>query len=146
MTLMSMSSSASLKIGDVARRAGVAPRVIRYYEQQGLLSAPRSENGYRAYDDAHVERITRIAGLVQAGLPTRLVKVLLEAEDACARDEATCPRAVAEQLAEELVAIEARIKCLTRSRDTVREFLHRTHRELLDAAPAAASATSRSSA
>lgn len=115
-----------MKIGEVARRTGVSTRLIRYYEQQGLLEATRAPNGYRTYADHHADRVERIAGLVQAGIPTRLVKVLLDAEDACARAEPTCPAEVAEQLAAELVAIEGRISCLTRSRDTVREFLRRT--------------------
>lgn len=119
-------STPCLKIGDVARRAGVAPRLIRYYEQQGLLQATRSDNGYRAYDDEQVERVRRIADMVRAGLPTRLVKVILEAEDACARDQPTCPVELAEALSAELQAIESRIACLTRSRDTIREFLRRT--------------------
>lgn len=115
-----------MKIGDVARRTQVAPRLIRYYEQQGLLAAERAANGYRSYTDEDVERVDRVAGLVQAGLPTRLVKVLLDAEDAAARHEPTCPLAVAEQLAEELTGLESRIACLTKSRDTIRDFLVRT--------------------
>lgn len=120
-----------MKIGEVAARTGVATRLIRYYEQQGLLTADREANGYRSYGEAHIERVTRIAGLVQAGIPTRLVKVLLEAEDASARDEPTCALEVAEQLARELDAIEQRIACLSRSRDTVRKFLERTRSEVL---------------
>lgn len=120
-----------MKIGEVAERTQVAPRLIRYYEQQGLLSADRADNGYRTYTDAHVERVRRIAGLVQAGIPTRLVKVLIEAEDAAARDEPTCPREVAEQLAAELGPIEDRIACLTLSRDTIRDYLERTRHEVL---------------
>ena len=120
-----------MKIGEVAERTGVASRLIRYYEQQGLLTADREANGYRSYGESHVERVTRIAGLVQAGIPTRLVKVLMEAEDASARNEPTCPLEVAEQLARELDAIEQRIACLTRSRDTVQRFLQRTRREVL---------------
>lgn len=120
-----------MKIGEVAERADVAPRLIRYYEAQGLLETERAPNGYRRYDDADVERVRRIAGLVQAGIPTRLVKVLLEAEDARARDEPTCPLEVAESLARELEALEARIVCLTRSRDSVRDFLERTRSEVL---------------
>ena len=88
-----------MKIGDVAERTQVATRLIRYYEQQGLLTAARTPNGYRTYTEADVGRVSRVAGLVQAGIPTRLVKVLLEAEDANARNEPTCPLAVAEQLA-----------------------------------------------
>jgi DNA-binding transcriptional MerR regulator len=127
-----------VKIGEVAERTQVAPRLIRYYEQQGLLTPDRADNGYRTYTDEHVERVGRIAGLVQAGIPTRLVKVLLDAEDAAARDEPTCPAQVAEQLAAELGPLEARIACLTRSRDTIRTYLERTrHEALLSAHPSA---------
>lgn len=115
-----------MKIGELAARTGVATRLIRYYEQQGLLSADRAPNGYRTYTDAHAERVSRVAGLVQAGLPTRLVKVLLDAEDACALEAPTCTREVAELLAEELVGLESRIACLTKSRDTIRTYLERT--------------------
>jgi DNA-binding transcriptional MerR regulator len=127
-----------MKIGDVAARTGVAARLIRYYEQQELLAAPRAENGYRTYTDADVDRVARIAGLVQAGLPTRLVKVLLDTEDAVARGQETCPLAVAEQLAGELGRLESRIACLSRSRDTIREFLVRTEHEVLLRGDAAA--------
>lgn len=120
-----------MKIGDVAKRTQVAPRLIRYYEQQGLLSAGRSANGYRSYTEKDVARIERVAGLVQAGLPTRLVKVLITAEDAAERNEPTCPVAVAEQLADELRGLEARITCMSRSRDTIREYLVRTRHEVL---------------
>ena len=115
-----------MKIGDVAEHAGVAPRLIRYYEDQGLLHVGRSANGYRTYTDADVERVKRVAGLVQAGIPTRLVKVLIEADDAEARQEQTCPIDVAELLAQELDGLDSRIACLTRSRDTIRAFLQRT--------------------
>ncbi|MGS0687645.1 MerR family transcriptional regulator [Nakamurella sp. GG22] len=121
-----------MKIGELAAQTRVAPRLIRYYEQQGLLRADRTPNGYRSYTREHVDRISRVAGLVQAGIPTRLVKVLLDAEDAAARNEPTCPLDVAEQLAAELGPIEARIACLTRSRDTIRDFLQRTQHEVLE--------------
>lgn len=75
--------------------------------------------------------MTRIASLVRAGIPTRLVKVLLDTEDAAARGEPTCPLDVAEQLAAELGPIEDRIACLTRSRDTIRSYLTRTRHEAL---------------
>ncbi|MFC6507317.1 MerR family transcriptional regulator [Promicromonospora citrea] len=120
-----------MKIGELAARTGVSPRLIRYYEQQGLLVADRAANGYRAYTEQHVERVDRVAGLVQAGIPTRLVKVLLDAEDAAERKDPTCPREVAAQLAEELVGVQARIDCLTRSRDTIRDFLMATQHEIL---------------
>jgi DNA-binding transcriptional MerR regulator len=124
-----------MKIGELATRAGVAPRLVRYYEQQGLLTARRADNGYRTYGEEDVERVARVAGLVRAGLPTRLVKVLLDMEETAAAARPTCSRTVAELLATELAGIEERIACLTRSRDTVRGFLARTeHAALLDGA------------
>lgn len=120
-----------MKIGELAARTGVNARLIRYYEEQELVDADRAPNGYRTYTEAHVERVSRVAGLVQAGIPTRLVKVLLDTEDAAARAEPTCPREVAEQLASELKGVQARIDCLTRSRDAIRGFLLATQHEAL---------------
>ncbi|TYL53987.1 MerR family transcriptional regulator [Agromyces mariniharenae] len=115
-----------MKIGELASRAGVSPRLVRYYEQQGLLAPNRRPNGYRDYDEEHVDRVIRVAGLVQAGLATRLVKEVLELEDAAADERPSCPRTVADMLALELTGIEERIACLSRSRDTIRDFLART--------------------
>ncbi|TWG92079.1 DNA-binding transcriptional MerR regulator [Nocardioides sp. J9] len=112
-----------MKIGELAERTGVAARLIRYYEQQGLLEADRLPNGYRTYTDEHVEQVGRIAGLVQSGIPTRLVRALLEAEAACATEAAACSREVAALLAAELDGLEKRIACLVRSRDTIRQVL-----------------------
>lgn len=130
-----------MRIGELAERTQVPPRLIRYYEQQGLLAADRGANGYRCYGEEHVARVSRVAGLVQAGLPTRLVKMLIDAEEAAALDQPTCPLQVAEQLAKELQDLDSRIACLTRSRDTVRDYLARTRHELLLAMPGDATAT-----
>lgn len=126
-----------MKIGELARKVDVAPRLIRYYEQQGLLTAARSENGYRQYSDADAARLQRAAGLVRAGIPTRLVKVLLDAEDAADRTDAACPREVASLLSTELTGLDDRIACLTQSRDTIRRFLARTTDEIAEREDAA---------
>ena len=48
----------SLKIGEVADRAGVSAAAVRYYERIGVLpAASRSGNGYRTYDERTVERL-----------------------------------------------------------------------------------------
>lgn len=50
-----------MQIKTLARCTGVDVQTIRYYEKQGLLPAPaRRDNGYRDYDDAHVERLAFI--------------------------------------------------------------------------------------
>lgn len=116
-----------MKIGELARRTGVAPRLLRYYEQQGLITAQRAENGYREYSEADVAQVERVVGLVRAGMPTRLVRVVLDIDGiASAELAATCTRNLAEQLAAELAEIDGRIACLAKSRETIHRFLTQT--------------------
>jgi DNA-binding transcriptional MerR regulator len=64
-------------IGELAARTGASHRSLRYYEQQGLLAATRTENGYRAYDDAAVEAVARIRALLAAGLGVDAIRTVL---------------------------------------------------------------------
>ncbi|MFC5747315.1 MerR family DNA-binding transcriptional regulator [Actinomadura rugatobispora] len=57
-----------MRIGEVARRAGVSTRALRYYEQQGLITAERDRNGYRIYEPGTVPLVRDIARLLRAGL------------------------------------------------------------------------------
>ncbi len=78
-----------MRIGDVAERAGVSTRALRYYEEQGLLPAERTSSGQRVYDEAAVERVQLIQQLYAAGLASRLIVDLLPCVDAgVASDEA----------------------------------------------------------
>jgi DNA-binding transcriptional MerR regulator len=50
-----------MKIGEIARRAGMTASAIRFYEERGLLvSVGRGSNGYRDYSEADIERLERI--------------------------------------------------------------------------------------
>ncbi|MCL4302081.1 MAG: heavy metal-responsive transcriptional regulator [Anaerolineae bacterium] len=47
-----------LHISELARQVGMAPSMIRYYEEIGLLPpAARNESGYRIYNETDVERL-----------------------------------------------------------------------------------------
>ncbi|WP_414505174.1 MerR family transcriptional regulator [Streptomyces sp. NEAU-L66] len=60
-----------MRIGELAHRTGVSTRVLRYYEERGLLRAQRDANGYRRYDEKEsVERGGRIRELLALGLNT----------------------------------------------------------------------------
>ncbi len=116
-----------MRVGELAEATGVAPRMLRYYEEQGLLTSHREPNGYRSYDDAAVERVRTVKSLIASGLPTRLVRVVLDVE-ALADDERSpsCSREFAEMLAAERASLEDKIACLSKSRDTVTRYLERT--------------------
>jgi len=121
-----------MKIGELARRAGVSTRVLRYYEQQGLLAPARAGNTYREYTDDDVARAERVALMVRSGVPTRLIRVLLDLEETQRRSpEESCPLQVAELLAAELAELDARISCLSRSRQTIHDYLERTNHAAL---------------
>ncbi len=70
-----------LRIGDVAGRAGVSTRALRYYEEQGLLPAERTTSGQRVYPEAAVERVQLIQRLFAAGLPSRTIRQQLPSVD-----------------------------------------------------------------
>lgn len=47
-----------MKIGEMAKQAGLPAETVRYYEKIGLLPAPeRDANGYRSYRDQHLDRL-----------------------------------------------------------------------------------------
>lgn len=54
-------------IGELAKRTLCSVRVIRHYEQSGLLSSIRAGNGYRHFDEAAVEHVLRIRVLLRNG-------------------------------------------------------------------------------
>lgn len=66
-----------MRIGEVASRAGVSTRALRYYEEQGLLASERTGGGQRVYPDSAVERVRLIQQLFAAGLPSRTVVQLM---------------------------------------------------------------------
>jgi len=47
---------ALMRIGELAARAGVSVRALRYYEEQNLLASVRSPSGQRQYPDSAVDR------------------------------------------------------------------------------------------
>ena len=58
-----------LRIGELARRTGVKPDLLRAWEQRyGLLQPSRSEGGFRLYTDLDERRVRRTAELISGGL------------------------------------------------------------------------------
>jgi DNA-binding transcriptional MerR regulator len=115
-----------MKIGELAKRAGTSTRMLRYYESQGLLQARRGSNGYRYFSDGDVERARTIASLIRSGLPTKLIRVLLSAQDRPDDWTDACDQEFTALLRAELDALDDKIACLTRSRTAVSAYLDRT--------------------
>lgn len=70
-----------MRIGELAKRSGLSNRMLRYYEEQGLVTPRRLDNGYRVYDEYLVDRVGKIRGLLDAGIPTRIICDILPCLD-----------------------------------------------------------------
>ena len=98
-----------LTVGHVARRAGVSPHTVRYYERVGLLkAASRTGAGYRDYSEDALERLRFIRDAQRLGLRLQDIRDLLEI-----RDRGQCPCGHTRQLVEtRLTLVRAEIRRL----------------------------------
>ncbi|MGH8946220.1 MAG: heavy metal-responsive transcriptional regulator [Acidimicrobiia bacterium] len=102
-----------MRIGEVARRVGVATSAIRFYEQAGLLPEPeRTPSGYRDYDSSVIDRLGFIRAGQAVGLTLGKLHDVLQIRD---RGEAPC-RHVTELIDTRIREIDERISDLRRLR------------------------------
>jgi DNA-binding transcriptional MerR regulator len=110
----------ALRIGQVAKRAGVSPDTIRYYERLGLLPKPeRTRAGYRQYPPSAVDRVTLVRQALRFGFSLRDVARFMRIR---ASGGAPCGdvRTSAERI---LAAVDQQIRELTAARETIRQTL-----------------------
>jgi MerR family transcriptional regulator, redox-sensitive transcriptional activator SoxR len=66
----------TLSIGQVARRTGLRPSALRYYEDAGILPAPARVSGRRCYDAGIIRRVDLLRFAQQAGFKLEEIKTL----------------------------------------------------------------------
>lgn len=66
-----------LKLDELAERAGVSPRTVRYYVQRGLLPAPEFRGPDTAYGEEHLHRLKAIRVLQERHLPLDAIEATL---------------------------------------------------------------------
>lgn len=57
-----------MRIGELANRAGVSIKTVRYYEQLGLVEAAREPNGYRSFGENDVRIVAEVRELSEIGI------------------------------------------------------------------------------
>ncbi|HYS55245.1 MAG TPA: MerR family transcriptional regulator [Thermoanaerobaculia bacterium] len=65
-------------IGEVARRVGVRPSTVRYYEARGLVAADRRVGGKRVYGQEAIERLALIAFAKKLGFSLAEIRTLFD--------------------------------------------------------------------
>ena len=113
-----------MRIGELSARSGVPVRMLRYYEEKGLLSPGRGANGYREYDDRDVTRAGLVSSMIRSGLPTKLIVPLLQ-QRCGARDVDGPDEDVVALLDAEAARLDSRIACMRLSRRAIQGYLDR---------------------
>lgn len=129
-----------MKISELARRAGVTTKAVRYYEALGLLEPERLANGYRTYTEHDVRLVREIRALHRLGIPVERTRPFLECLAAGSAHADDCPASLAtyreaiDELTERIEALTARRTALIAN---LRVAAHRGSRVVLqEAGPA----------
>ena len=110
----------SLKIGKVARLAGVGVETIRFYEREGLIAEPpRRESGYRQYPQETVSRIRFIRRAKELGFSLKEIMELLALR---IDPEATC-KDIRERAEIKVTDIEEKVRTLQRMKKALGKLI-----------------------
>jgi MerR family transcriptional regulator, redox-sensitive transcriptional activator SoxR len=71
------SHASELTVGQLAARSGVAVSALRFYEEQGLISARRTTGNQRRYPRATLRRVAFIRASQRVGIPLNRISVAL---------------------------------------------------------------------
>ena len=113
-----------MNIGAAAQASGLSAKMIRYYEQIGLLPAAiRRDSGYRDYDSRDVDTLRFVRQARALGFTLDTIRALLSLWQDGQRSSADVKALALAQVAE----LDQRISDLTRMRDAVARLAHRCH-------------------
>ena len=113
-----------MNIGDASAASGVSAKMIRYYEQIGLIRpAARTESGYRVYSPSEVETLRFIRRARDLGFSVEEMGTLLALWQDKARESADVKRVALQHVAE----IEKRIVELEGMARTLRHLAGHCH-------------------
>jgi MerR family transcriptional regulator, redox-sensitive transcriptional activator SoxR len=107
-----------LSIGEVARRAGLRPSALRYYERIGLLPQPARVNGRRRYDPQVVGQLAVLRFAQRAGFTLAEMRRMFRVVGVAAPREAWQPLGMAK-----LRELEARVEQLQHMRRLLQRAL-----------------------
>lgn len=123
-----------MRIGELAERAGMTTRTLRYYEARGLLPAGRTANGYRSYGEDDVRLLEQIRTLQDFGFGLEETRPFVECLRAGHPAGDSCPASL-EVYRRKLAELDDCIERLRAVRDQVGAQLVRAELELSDRPP-----------
>jgi MerR family transcriptional regulator, copper efflux regulator len=111
-----------MQIGEAAARSGVSAKMIRYYEDIGLVPrSARRPQGYRDYDDQDVHRLRFVARARDLGFTIKEIAELLRLYSNRRRSSADVKRVALRHVAE----LEAKIRMMRQLKRTIQHLADR---------------------
>jgi Cu(I)-responsive transcriptional regulator len=108
-----------MNIGEVASRAGLPAKTIRYYEDIGLIKPLRDDNGYRAFRDSDLHKLAFLSRARALGFTIEDCRTLL----ALYADEERASSDVKAVAQEHLTQIDEKIAQLRSMRATLSDLV-----------------------
>ncbi|MEV8394023.1 MULTISPECIES: MerR family transcriptional regulator [unclassified Streptomyces] len=133
-----------MRIGVAARAAGLTPRALRHYEQQGLLTPSRTRSGHREYELSDIRRLRTVRELLATGLTIADVRSFTHLLDAASSgaapdggpgDGGPVGCVVGEVSLRRLAELDERIERLTALRERLASRIADRFGELFDVPP-----------
>ena len=113
-----------MNIGQASAASGVSAKMLRYYEEIGLLpKAARTDAGYRVYSARDVNTLRFVRRARDLGLSIERIKLLVGLWQDRERSSADVKRVAQEHVAE----LDTKIFELTAMRDTLQELADACH-------------------
>jgi Cu(I)-responsive transcriptional regulator len=112
-----------MNVGDAAQRSGLPAKTIRYYEEIGLISPSRADNGYRDYSGDDIHRLTFLRRARNLGFSIDDCRQLM----ALYQDRGRASQDVREIAAAHVQAIEEKVRELQSMRSTLQRLIHACH-------------------
>ncbi len=112
-----------MNIKDAALYSGLPAKTIRYYDEIGLISPPRDDNGYRTFEKTELHQLVFVAHARALGFTIEDCRALLMLYKDDQRASADVKRIANEHLKH----IETKISDLETMRDTLSHLINECH-------------------
>lgn len=109
-----------MNIKDAAQHSGLPVKTIRYYDEIGLINPSRDQNGYRAFHENELHKLTFVAQARSLGFTIEDCRTLLALYEDDARESADVKRIANLHLKE----IQAKIAKLNTMSDTLSHLIN----------------------
>ena len=108
-----------MNISEVAARAGLPAKTIRYYEEIGLIRPDRGVNGYRAFRTRDLHALAFLGRARSLGFSIEDCRTLLHLYE----DQSRASADVKDVARAHLVRIDAKVAELTAMRETLTDLI-----------------------